>query len=228
LTELGFYSGPIDGRYTQEVVDAVKALQRSVGAPETGVLDVATLRAAFAKGEASVPTTTAPSATDAPTTEAPTTEGPATTAPATTTAPTSPPTTVPPATLLSTLQADPQFSKLVGLIYYAGLQGALSTHDASTLFAPTNDAFAAADQAVIDGIIADPTKLTQMLKHHLVPGSAVKSSELTNDQKLTDANGGTLTITTPPPAVDGAAITGPDIAAGASIIHAIAAVILAT
>ena len=70
LTDLGFYSGPIDGRYSAATIEAVRAFQRDLGVPETGVIDVATLQAIYARGissgVASVPTTTAPPATTAP------------------------------------------------------------------------------------------------------------------------------------------------------------------
>ena len=52
LTELGFYTGPIDGIWTQEVTDAVKALQRELGVPETGIIDAATLQAVYDRGAA--------------------------------------------------------------------------------------------------------------------------------------------------------------------------------
>ncbi|MGB9347841.1 MAG: peptidoglycan-binding protein, partial [Ilumatobacteraceae bacterium] len=60
LTELGFYDGPIDGIWTQELTDSVKALQRELGVPETGVIDTATLQAIYDLGAASgaPPTTT--------------------------------------------------------------------------------------------------------------------------------------------------------------------------
>ena len=50
LTELGFYTGPIDGIWTQELTDSVKALQRELGVPETGVIDTATLQAIYLRG----------------------------------------------------------------------------------------------------------------------------------------------------------------------------------
>ena len=71
LTELGFYTGPIDGVYSAEVVAAVKALQRQLGVPETGVLDAATTQAAFNQGlvvGAATATTVAPPTTEATTT----------------------------------------------------------------------------------------------------------------------------------------------------------------
>ena len=50
LTDLGFYTGPIDGVYSAETVEAIRGLQRELGVPETGILDAATLRAAYERG----------------------------------------------------------------------------------------------------------------------------------------------------------------------------------
>ena len=53
MTDLGYYTGPIDGIWNQELTDAIKALQRDLGVPETGVFDSATLQAIYAAGLAS-------------------------------------------------------------------------------------------------------------------------------------------------------------------------------
>ncbi len=107
LTDLGFYTGPIDGRMSAETVAAIRALQAELGVPQTGVVDAATLKAIYDRGVASVPvpeetTTTTAAAT---TTAAPTTTKPpatTTTVPKTTTTPpkttTTKPDTVPPDT----------------------------------------------------------------------------------------------------------------------------------
>ncbi len=88
LTELGFYTGPIDGIWNPELTEAVKALQRELGVPETGILDAATIQAAYEAGITTGSTTTttvAPDTTAAPETAPATTAAPATTdAPATT------------------------------------------------------------------------------------------------------------------------------------------------
>jgi branched-chain amino acid transport system substrate-binding protein len=110
LTELGYYSGPIDGIWSSEVTEAVRALQRDLGVPETGVLDAATIRAIHDRGvvEGSTPTTTlTPETTAAPATTAPpATTTPPTTAPPTTAAPTTaPPTTAAPTTAPPTTAA---------------------------------------------------------------------------------------------------------------------------
>ena len=43
LTTTGHYSGPIDGRWSRELEDALKAFQTELGVPATGVVDAATL-----------------------------------------------------------------------------------------------------------------------------------------------------------------------------------------
>jgi peptidoglycan hydrolase-like protein with peptidoglycan-binding domain len=49
LTALGYYAGPIDGIYSDEVTAAVSALQADLGVPVTGVYDTATDQALRAK-----------------------------------------------------------------------------------------------------------------------------------------------------------------------------------
>jgi peptidoglycan hydrolase-like protein with peptidoglycan-binding domain len=65
----GYWTGPVDGRWTPELTDALKKFQTDLGVPATGVVDVATLgalEAAIASGKAAAsapPTSVAPSST---------------------------------------------------------------------------------------------------------------------------------------------------------------------
>jgi branched-chain amino acid transport system substrate-binding protein len=177
LTELGFYTGPIDGIWTQEVTDAVKALQRELGVPETGVLDGPTLVAVYLRGAANATTTTTAPATTAP----PTTAPPATTVPPTTAPPTTPPTTVPPTTvpppdpglptLGEALAANPELSDYVRLLQAAAFPDDFDRLAQHTVFAPTNDALAAAGIDV-DQLIADdtPEELFELLTGTVAEG----------------------------------------------------------
>jgi branched-chain amino acid transport system substrate-binding protein len=181
LTELGFYSGPIDGIWTQEVTDAVKALQRELGVPETGVLDAATLEAVYRRGAESAATTT----TTAPPTTAPATTAPATTAPPTTAPPTAPPTTAPPPTvppttappvdptlptLAEALAGDPRLSDYVRLLEAAAFPDDFDRLVQYTLFAPTNDALAAAGIDVEALVESDPEELFTLLTDTVAQG----------------------------------------------------------
>jgi peptidoglycan hydrolase-like protein with peptidoglycan-binding domain len=78
----GFWPGPIDGVWTQQLTDAVKAFQTSLGVEPTGAIDAATL-SAFQQAVANLkspPTTTTPAPTSPAATSPTTTKPPATTA----------------------------------------------------------------------------------------------------------------------------------------------------
>ncbi|MET0146932.1 MAG: peptidoglycan-binding protein [Ilumatobacteraceae bacterium] len=54
LQELGYYSGPIDGRYSAQTIAAVRAFQAALGVPQTGLLDTTTLRAIYVRGQQTI------------------------------------------------------------------------------------------------------------------------------------------------------------------------------
>ncbi len=86
----GNYTGPIDGKWTPELTDALKQFQTDAGLPPTGAVDAATLAAleqALAEIATSAATTTTTTAPGSPTTAAAatTTASPETTVEATTT-----------------------------------------------------------------------------------------------------------------------------------------------
>ena len=72
LTAASFWSGPIDGQWTDELTQALMAFQTALGVPPTGAVDVATLAAfeqALAERDAIVQgaaTSTTPPATTPP------------------------------------------------------------------------------------------------------------------------------------------------------------------
>ena len=53
LADRGYYTGPIDGRFSDATVAAIKAFQTDLGVPATGIIDVATMQAIYARGVAS-------------------------------------------------------------------------------------------------------------------------------------------------------------------------------
>ena len=90
LTLTGFWDGPIDGQWTDELTQALMSFQTALGVEPTGVVDAATVAAfqqALAALEAAVTSTTTTPTTAPPATAAPTTRAPniTTTAPTTTT-----------------------------------------------------------------------------------------------------------------------------------------------
>ena len=66
---------------------------------------------------------------------------------------------------------NPVLSTLVSAVTAAGLVDTLNSAEDITVFAPTDDAFAALDPATLDAALADPTGLlTTVLTYHVVPG----------------------------------------------------------
>ena len=51
LQALGYYDGPIDGRYSTATADAVRAFQTRIGVPPTGLIDSTTLRQVYVLGQ---------------------------------------------------------------------------------------------------------------------------------------------------------------------------------
>ncbi|TVR41664.1 MAG: fasciclin domain-containing protein, partial [Cryomorphaceae bacterium] len=85
---------------------------------------------------------------------------------------------------------------LEAAVLAAGLDGALSDPDAElTLFAPTDEAFAALPDGLIDDLLADPSGLlTDILLYHVV-GSVALSTDLSDGQMITTLNGADVTVT---------------------------------
>ena len=67
--------------------------------------------------------------------------------------------------------ATPELSTLVDAVLAAGLDDALANAEDITVFAPTNDAFAAMPADVTGAILADPGLLTTVLTYHVSQGA---------------------------------------------------------
>lgn len=116
--------------------------------------------------------------TQAPTTEAPTTEAPAE-----------------PGTIVDVAVGNSDFSTLVTAVTAADLVDTLSGDGPFTVFAPTNDAFAALPAGTLDTLTMPENKdtLTAILTYHVVAGD-VMSSDLTDGQEITTVQGEILTV----------------------------------
>lgn len=86
---------------------------------------------------------------------------------------------------------NPLLSTLVSAVGEAGLADTLNTTDDITVFAPTNDAFKAMDQATLKKAMADQKLLRQVLTLHVVPGR-LGPDELAGSHKT--LNGQSITV----------------------------------
>ena len=110
----------------------------------------------------------------------------------------------------------------------AGLGETLSSAGPFTVFAPSNDAFAAVDPTVLAALLQPANKehLVSVLKHHVVSGS-VKSSALTNGQEVQTLDGKvTVGVTDAGVTVGGAKVIGADVMASNGVVHVIDAVLI--
>ena len=91
---------------------------------------------------------------------------------------------------------NPVLSTLVTAVMQAGLADTLNSEGPFTIFAPTNDAFAAIPQADLEAVLADKDVLTNILTYHVVAGESLKASDLATAGELTTVEGDALTFGT--------------------------------
>ena len=120
------------------------------------------------------------------------------------------------------------FSTLVAAVQAADLVDTLKGEGPFTVFAPTDDAFAALPAGTVEDLLKPENKptLTKILTYHVVPGK-VMSGDLSDGMTATTVQGSDVTIgTTDGVTVDGAKVVQADIEASNGVIHVIDSVIL--
>ena len=127
------------------------------------------------------------------------------------------------------LAVDTDFlSTLVAAVQAGDLVETLSGEGPFTVFAPTNDAFAALPEGTLDELLKPENKdqLVAILTYHVVAGK-VMSTDLSDGMTAATVNGAEITIgTTDGVTVNGANVTAADIEAANGVVHVIDAVIL--
>ncbi len=130
-------------------------------------------------------------------------------------------------TIVDVASADGSFGTLVAAVTAADLVETLSGTGPFTVFAPTDEAFAALPAGVLDALLLPENKalLAQILTYHVVSGMVMAADVTDSDVatvegqkiKLSTADGVT---------VNGATVVVADVMASNGVIHAIDAVIL--
>ncbi|MCO8143595.1 fasciclin domain-containing protein [Rhodovulum tesquicola] len=121
-----------------------------------------------------------------------------------------------------------QFTTLVAAVSAAGLVETLQGEGPFTVFAPTDDAFAALPEGTVASLLEPENRdqLVAILTYHVVPGK-VMSGDLSDGMTATTVQGSDVTIGTEGGVtVNGANVTAADIEASNGVIHVIDAVIL--
>lgn len=118
------------------------------------------------------------------------------------------------------------FTTLVAAVQAAGLVDTLKGEGPFTVFAPTDEAFAALPEGTVEGLLADPEALAAILTYHVVAGK-VMSTDLSDGMMAATVNGAEVTIGTEGGVtINGANVVTADIEATNGVIHVIDAVIL--
>lgn len=136
------------------------------------------------------------------------------------------------ADIVATAVGTGDFPTLVAALEAADLVETLQGEGPFTVFAPTEEAFAAALDALgitADELLADTDTLTAILTYHVVPGKVLAADVVGLDgESVATVNGADVTVT-----VDGdsvlineATVTATDVEASNGVIHVIDTVLL--
>jgi uncharacterized surface protein with fasciclin (FAS1) repeats len=120
------------------------------------------------------------------------------------------------------------FKTLVAAVTAAGLVETLKGPGPFTVFAPTDEAFAALPAGTVEDLLKpeNKDKLVAVLTYHVVPGK-VMSTDLKDNTMAKTAQGGEVTIDLDNGAtINGAKVVTADIVADNGVIHVIDTVLL--
>jgi len=138
--------------------------------------------------------------------------------------------------IVDTAVAAGDFTTLVTAVKAAGLEQTLRGDGPFTVFAPTDDAFAALPAGTIETLLKDPTgDLSGILTYHVVAGAVTAADVVGLDgSNVTTVNGATFTVvaaddgsvTLTDAAGNQVAVVATDVLASNGVIHVIDAVLL--
>ncbi|MFK7838294.1 MAG: fasciclin domain-containing protein [Sulfitobacter sp.] len=132
------------------------------------------------------------------------------------------------ADIVDTASEAGSFSTLLAAAEAAGLVDTLKSEGPFTVFAPTDEAFAALPEGTVETLLKPENKdqLAAILTYHVVPGK-VMSTDLTDDMEATTVQGSSVTIDLDNGVmVEEANVTTADIETSNGVIHVIDKVIL--
>lgn len=134
------------------------------------------------------------------------------------------------ADIVDTAIAAGDFNTLVAAVEAAGLVETLKGAGPFTVFAPTDEAFAALPEGTVEALLQPENRdqLVAILTYHVVPGSVMSTDAAGNEVELETVQGDTVAVdgTGGGVTVDGANVIAADIAADNGVIHVIDQVIM--
>ncbi|MEO1300269.1 MAG: fasciclin domain-containing protein, partial [Cyanobacteria bacterium J06636_16] len=132
------------------------------------------------------------------------------------------------ATVVDVAVANGSFDTLVAAVQAAGLEGTLSAEGPYTVFAPTDEAFAALPEGVLDALLLPENQavLAQILAYHVVSGEVPSSAVATGAVPTAAGEDLNLVADATGVTVNDATVIQPDVTASNGIIHVIDTVLI--
>jgi uncharacterized surface protein with fasciclin (FAS1) repeats len=118
------------------------------------------------------------------------------------------------------------FTTLVSLLKKADLVKALEGAGPFTVFAPTNEAFAAVPKADLDALLANPEKLKAVLLYHVVSGDIASDKIKPGMVKTLSGQDVDITVKDGKVYVNNAEVVQADLKASNGVIHVVNQVLL--
>ncbi len=121
---------------------------------------------------------------------------------------------------------NPLLSTLVSAVGEAGLVDTLNSDGPFTIFAPTNDAFAAIPADDLDAVLADQELLTSILTYHVVAGERLDAAALGSAGTVETVNGAELEFGSDGTTVNGVAVVCSNVMTANATVHIIGEVLM--
>lgn len=135
-----------------------------------------------------------------------------------------------PGTIVEVAAANGSFTTLLTAVQAAGLTGALLDPSADlTVFAPTDQAFAAIDGAALEALLQDQAALTDVLTYHLYQGQVDSTTAISldgSDVEMLNGNTVSVSVNDGNLFINDAQVIIADVQANNGIIHVIDAVLM--
>lgn len=133
-----------------------------------------------------------------------------------------------PGTIVDVAAGNGSFATLVAAVEAAGLVETLSGEGPFTVFAPTDEAFAALPEGLVDALLLPENVevLTQILTYHVVSGAVFAADVATGDVATVEGSTIALEVVDGGVTVNGANVVTADVEASNGVIHVIDQVIV--
>lgn len=128
-----------------------------------------------------------------------------------------------PGTIVDVAVANGSFETLVAAVQAAGLVDTLSGEGPFTVFAPTDEAFAALPEGLVDALLLPENVdvLTAILTYHVVSGAVFAADVTTGDVATVETSTIALEVSDAGVTVNGANVVTADVEASNGVIHVI-------